>query len=241
VPDEPTLLDLFCKAGGAAAGYARVGFRVLGVDHIAQPNYPFEFHRADALDFLLAHGRDFDAIHASPPCQAYSAARTVRGRDDHPDLVGPTRDLLQRVGRPFVIENVPGAPLDPARTVLICGQSLGLRQYRHRLFETSFPCPEPPHLPHATRQTKLGRPPRDDEFLQVVGNFSGTARARRDLECWWMTRDELREAIPPRYTQHVGYYLRRHLDLLPWHQPATGPRDGDDNEIARWEREPRAT
>jgi DNA (cytosine-5)-methyltransferase 1 len=193
--------------------------------------------RADALDFVWRHGQDFDAVHASPPCQRYSAARTVRGRTNHPDLVAPTRDLLRRVGRPYVIENVLGAPLvaPPGGALLeLCGQSLGLRQYRHRLFECSFPCPAPAHRPHLTPQTKLGRPPRDDEFLQVVGNFSGTARARRDLECPWMTRDELREAIPPRYTQHVGYYLRRylrHLDLLPWHQPATGPRDGDDNEI----------
>lgn len=221
----PLLLDLFCKAGGAATGYSQAGFTVVGVDHEPQPRYPFEFHRADALDFLLAHGRDFDAIHASPPCQAYSRARTVR-QLDHPDLIGPTRDLLRRVGRPYVIENVPGAPLlDP---VTLCGYALGLRQYRHRLFETSFSATAPEHRPHDVRQTKLGRPPRDDEFLQVVGNFSGTARARRDLECPWMTRDELREAVPPRYTLWLGRQLVRLLRSL---QPATGPRDGDDNEI----------
>lgn len=208
---RPLLLDLFCKAGGAARGYADAGFHVVGVDHLPQPRYPFELLLDDALDALRAYGRDFDAVHASPPCQLYSAAQTIRGDDGHPDLIGPTRDALRRLGRPYVIENVPGAPLDVARTVVLCGYALGLRQYRHRLFETSFPVPQPRHRPHLVPQTKLGRPPRDGEFLQVVGNFSGTARARRDLECPWMTRDELREAVPPRYTRFVGGWLLRYL------------------------------
>jgi DNA (cytosine-5)-methyltransferase 1 len=213
-------------------GYARVGFTVTGVDHVPQPNYPFEFVCDDALDYAVRHGHEFDAIHASPPCQAYSVAQTIRGDNSHPDLIGPTRDVLRWLGLPYVIENVPRAPLvaPPGGSLVeLCGYALGLRQYRHRWFETSFPCPQPHHRPHDVRQTKLGRPPRDDEFLQVIGNFSGTARARRDLELPHMTRDELREAIPPRYTQHVGLHLCRRL--LALRQPATGPRDGDDNEI----------
>jgi DNA (cytosine-5)-methyltransferase 1 len=205
VTRRPLLLDLFCKAGGAAVGYARAGFRVVGVDHVPQPRYPFEFILGDALELGCVIGRDFDAIHASPPCQRYSRAQTLRGRDDHPDLIGPTRDVLRRIDRPYVIENVPGAPLlDP---IELCGYALGLRLYRHRWFETSFPAPSPWHRPHDVRQAQLGRPAASNEFLQIVGNFPDVARARRDADCRWMTRDELREAIPPAYTRYLGRWL----------------------------------
>src|SRR5512140_2399640 len=104
---KPILLDLFCGAGGAAMGYHRAGFDVVGVDIKPQPHYPFEFHQADALTFPLA---GFDAIHASPPCQAYSAMRTTwNARNDHPDLLPPTRAMLEAANIPWVIENVPGA------------------------------------------------------------------------------------------------------------------------------------
>lgn len=219
------LLDLYCKAGGAAAGYAQAGFHVVGVDHEPQPNYPFEFIQGDALRVSKSIGRDFDVIHASPPCQAYSAARTVRGARgrSHPDLVAPTRRVLLDLARPYVIENVPGAPLvapPGGSLVTLCGYALGLRQYRHRLFESSVRLVAPAHRAHDVPQTKLGRAPQPNEFLQVVGNFAGADRARRDLELPWLTRDELREAIPPRYTRHLGHQLLRFLPT------ATVSRDG---------------
>jgi len=132
---KPRMLDLFCKAGGAAMGYHQAGFEVVGVDHQPQPRFPFEFHQADALEFLAAHGSEFDAIHASPPCQRYSVAANIHGPAyQHPDLVGATRELLAATGKPFVIENVLGAPLHYA--VMICGLALGLRVKRHRYFES---------------------------------------------------------------------------------------------------------
>src|SRR5690349_21349641 len=123
---KPRLLDLFCGAGGAAKGYADAGFEVVGVDHVDQPNYPYEFHKGDALlmGAWLLHNGDFDAVHASPPCQAYTTLRTLQGGKEYPDLIAPTRDLLQKSGLPYVIENVVGAPL--VNPVQLCGSSFGL-------------------------------------------------------------------------------------------------------------------
>src|SRR5512139_314282 len=147
----PRILDLFCGAGGAAVGYHRAGFDVVGVDINPQPNYPFEFVQADALwalqqlqvgSLLDYHLSDFDAIHASPPCQRYSTATKRNGTElEHPDLIGPTRELLQATGLPYVIENVVGAPLRDS--ILLCGSWFalgadGYRLKRHRLFETSW-------------------------------------------------------------------------------------------------------
>ncbi|WP_433868446.1 DNA methylase [Saccharopolyspora sp. CA-218241] len=206
---RPVLLDLYCCAGGAARGYADAGFDVVGVDIVDQPNYPFEFHQADAIEFVTAHGGGFDAVHASPPCQRYSLAQRIRSRE-HPDLVGATRQALVTTGRPWVIENVEGAPLE--NPVLLCGAMFpGLRVYRHRLFETTFPLPVPPHPQHMARLTKMGRPPAAGEFMHVVGNFSGVQQAREAMGIDWMTRDGLREAIPPAYTHHIGGALLRAL------------------------------
>lgn len=119
---RPRLLDLFCCEGGAAVGYHRAGFDVVGVDRDGKfaKRYPFEFHQADAIEFVREHGHEFDAIHASPPCQAYSGTQKIQN-NDHPDLIGPTRDALEATGVPYVIENVPGAPLlDPAATFMRC-------------------------------------------------------------------------------------------------------------------------
>jgi DNA (cytosine-5)-methyltransferase 1 len=134
------LLDLFCGAGGAAMGYHRAGFDVVGVDHRPQPNYPFEFIETDALTFLREGGPIrgwFDAIHASPPCQAYSAGARMRNgyAKDHPRLIEPLRELLIQTGLPYVIENVPEAPLrSPMR---LCGSQFGLDVRRHRAFESN--------------------------------------------------------------------------------------------------------
>src|SRR5262245_32328515 len=138
---RPRLLDLFCGAGGAAVGYDRAGFQVVGVDIAPQPNYPFTFGEADALEYLKwivlpsLGARKFAAIHASPPCQRWSTK--TRNPERHPDLIEPVRVLLESTGLPYVIENVPDAPLrDP---VQLCGSSFGLGVQRHRSFETNFP------------------------------------------------------------------------------------------------------
>lgn len=211
---RPRLLDLFCGAGGCAKGYQRAGFTVVGVDHRPQPHYCGDaFVRADALEFLEQQGAAFDAIHASPPCQAYSAStRGLRSRGRaYPDLIGPLRATLQGLGRPYVIENVVGAPLrDP---VLLCGSMFGLGTYRHRLFEASFPVEPPPHYWHA-----------DGERMYVVGHFSDVPAARRAMGIEWMVRDELAQAIPPAYTEWLGRALR---DLVVFGEAGYSNRDGE--------------
>lgn len=207
---RPRLLDLFCCAGGAGMGYALAGFDVVGVDINPQPNYPFEFWQGDALEFVREHGHEFDAIHASPPCQAYSETRKIRS-NDHPELIPPTRAALHRLGLLWVIENVPGSPLiDP---VELCGAMFGLRTYRHRLFETNFPVTVPPHPAHDAPQAKMGRPPKDGDFIHVVGNFSGVEYAKAAMGIDWMNRNEMAQAIPPAYTEYLGWQLRAALML----------------------------
>lgn len=148
---RPLLLDLFCGAGGAAMGYHRAGFDVIGVDLNPQPRYPFEFHQCDALEWLSYEQNEFDAIHASPPCQRYTALAKGNNAnvDDYPDLIAPTRELLQETGLPYVIENVPSAPL--RYPITLCGEMFGLSVIRHRLFESNLPLLMCPHRPHRGR------------------------------------------------------------------------------------------
>lgn len=223
---RPRLLDLFSGAGGAARGYQEAGFYVVGVDVVDQPNYcGEEFVQADALDFLrqaiedgVVLGEPAHAIHASPPCPRYSAgSKNWNGRpDDHPDLIDPVRELLRASGLPYVIENVPGAPL--RNPTMLCGSSFGLRVRRHRLFETSFPIMAPP-CAHYWQQSnphrlRAGYEPPDNSIVPVYGGGQAgfdveTCRAAMDID--WMTTDELNDAIPPAYTKFVGEQLLTHL------------------------------
>lgn len=133
---KKVLLDTYCGAGGCSVGYARAGFHVVGVDAKPQPNYPYEFHQSDAIEFIHKHGHEFDVIHASPPCQKYSVAgkacQKVLGKE-YPDLVDPTRQAILTVDRPYIIENVPGAPL--RKDVVLYGHAFGLKVLRQRWFE----------------------------------------------------------------------------------------------------------
>jgi DNA (cytosine-5)-methyltransferase 1 len=143
------LLDLFCGAGGAAMGYYRAGFEdITGVDNKPQPNYPFEFILGDALEYVIDHGAEFDVIHASPPCQAYSITKSLPWVDDYPELIEPLRNLLKETDKPYVIENVLGAPL--INPLELCGSMFGLPLIRHRLFECNPPIWFPPQ-PHACK------------------------------------------------------------------------------------------
>ena len=203
---RPLLLDLFCGAGGAAMGYHRAGFEVWGVDIAPQPNYPFKFFKWDALEVLryfVLEGR-IDAIHASPPCQAYTEAQKIQGRE-HPDYVAGVRDYLEGIGLPYVIENVPGSPL--RNPVLLDGTMFPeLHTKRPRLFETNWPL-EAPFFRFKVPQPKMGRKPKPHEWIQVVGHFSDVEEGRRAMGIDWMTQHELAEAIPPAYTEFIGKQL----------------------------------
>lgn len=185
------LLDLFCCAGGAAVGYHRAGFDVVGVDIEPQPNYPFEFVRRDAIEALNDWdfiGR-FDAFHASPPCQSYLNLGKVNealGRDyEHPDLVAETRAHLRGLAKPYVIENVENAPLvDPVR---LCGSSFGLPLRRHRLFESNVPLVVPPcnHRWQKVKRYWTGWRPNGETVKATVVQIYGNAGAARSGRRRW--------------------------------------------------------
>ena len=228
----PTILDLFCGAGGVSCGYTQAGFRCVGVDINPQKNYPYEFHQADALEYLREHGHEFDAIHASPPCQKFTALRTMPNAKEHISLVEPVRELLIKSGKQYVIENVPGAPL--INPVVLCGTMFNLgcadgELRRHRLFECSFYVLAP-ECKHGSIRPQVigvyggggvhgGRPPRKrPTTVGVWGNAGGfsyrdgsqqysTIERREAMGIDWMTGNELSQAIPPAYTRFIGEYL----------------------------------
>lgn len=203
----PKLLDLYCGAGGATRGYQQAGFHVTGVDIAAQPNYCGDvFIMGDAVEYARHYGANFDVIHASPPCQAFSLTHRINDLV-YPDLIAPTREVLNYTGRPWVMENVVGAPL--LTPTLLCGAMFGLRTYRHRLFEpgNGVHLAARAHPVHVAPQAKMGRPVGDGEFIHVVGHFSDVNMARRVMELPHANRDELSEAIPAAYTRHVGESL----------------------------------
>lgn len=185
-------------------GYYRAGFEVVGVDIAQQPRYPFEFIQADAMEFPL---EGFDALHASPPCQAYSQAQRLRGRE-HPDLVSATRERLAATGRPYVVENVVGAPLrDP---LMLCGTGFALPMKRHRLFESNVWMMAPP-----CAHGRLERFRHRGEWIRSIAPFGHEfpADVSRDvMGIDWMTRDEISQAIPPAYCQHIGDYLMQEVN-----------------------------
>jgi DNA (cytosine-5)-methyltransferase 1 len=204
------VLDLFCGAGGASAGYHTAGFDVEGVDIAPQPDYPYPFTRADALTAAVS---GFDIVHASPPCQRYSAATPAGRRTEHPDLVPAVRAKLAAAiaapGGPwaYVIENVPGAPMH--HPVVVCGDSLRLGVRRHRLFESNLSLAgtgchhdrTAPPVPVYGSYGQRGRARRNT----VDGQTSPpTDAARAAMGIDWMPWPALTQAIPPAYTFWLG-------------------------------------
>ena len=224
---RPKLIDAFCGAGGVARGFHDAGFDVIGVDINPQPNYPYRFIRGDALELLADLGfmAQFDAAHASPPCQAKTAYRR-KGHGvgaGYPDLIDETRELLEATGLPYVIENVEGFRDKLRNPVRLCGSSFGLDVRRHRLFETNWPllgvpCDhswQTPRFPAATN-----REPNSRRTVEVGVWRIPLETQRRAMGIEWMTLPELSEAIPPAYTAHIGRQLLRQVHREPLEQAA---------------------
>lgn len=196
---KPRLLDLFCGAGGAAMGYHRAGFEVVGVDIKPQPHFPFEFHLGDALTYPLD---GFDAYHASPPCQAFS---TIAKQ------ISQIRQRLIQIDKPFVIENVKGAPL--ITPIQLCGSWFHLDFHRHRLFESNIammgtPCSHYWQKPRFRTYDKR----RNGKLSTVVPVYGHNYQHKMELAkvamgIDWMEDFELNEAIPPAYTEFIGKFL----------------------------------
>lgn len=191
------VLDLYCGVGGASAGYAQAGHDVTGVDISRQPNYPYRLIRADAISYAARHGESYDVIHASPPCQAYTALTGGRpNRDRYPDLIPGTRGVLNLIGTPWIMENVPGAIM--RRDLVLCGSYFQLQVIRHRYFEMSgLQVIQPQHVDHP------------DDYISVYGSGGGY---KGSLDDWRnamqlhhaVTRRELANALPPAYTRYIA-------------------------------------
>jgi DNA (cytosine-5)-methyltransferase 1 len=222
---RPVLLDLFCGAGGASRGYTDAGFLTIGVDIEPQPNYPYEFVQADALDVLAGlldgHLMDglperIDAIHASPPCQDWSALHRNYGAPEHGTgyLLHATLEALRQQDRPWVVENVVGAPLPTA--FVLCGASFGLGASgldlnRHRQFETSFGMLAPPCMHRRGQTIGVYGNGTNSWHRQKLGRNLTVAEMREAMGIDWTTREELTQAIPPAYTRFIGEQLLAHL------------------------------
>lgn len=224
---KPRLLDLFCCAGGAGMGYARAGFEVTGVDIVRHKRNPHPVIEQDAIKLDPAWiAENFDAVHASPPCQFYSALRNApNARNDHWRSIPPTRDLLEATGLPYVIENVEDAAWDMRSPLTLCGTIFGLgaqghELQRHRLFEASFTVAAPlcrhsggpvigVYGGHARNRSSKhgGRQSRD----QWIGGHRAAASEAMGID--WMTLAEMSEAIPPAYTEHLGRQLLAAITL----------------------------
>lgn len=233
---KPRLLDLFCCAGGAGEGYAQAGFEVVGVDVRPQPRYPFEFVQADVLGLDPEWVASFDAIHASPPCQAHTSLKTMHNAKEHPNLIPQTRAMLQASGLPYIIENVEGARDHLIAPVMLCGTMFGLgiedaELRRHRLFECSFFALTPEcnhggrdvvgvyggHVRNRRRARTIGiygEGCRDSrrKFDKGVPDFS-VEQGRAAMGAEWMTVAELSQAIPPAYTKFLGHQLMAHVQV----------------------------
>jgi DNA (cytosine-5)-methyltransferase 1 len=192
-------LDLFCGAGGASRGLADAGCDVRGVDLHKMPNYPYEFEQADVLSLSIEYLKQFDFIWASPPCQRFSTMTARWGQQDaHPDLIEPVRAMLIASGKPYVIENVPGAPL--RSPTVLCGSMFGLKLRRHRAFETSFPCPAPPPHDHSYPVIGVYGNPGGSSKRDGI-KFGSTADWKEAMGIDWMTSAQMSEAIPPVYSK----------------------------------------
>lgn len=211
---RPLLLDLFCGEGGAAMGYRRAGFEIVGVDIAKMPRYPYEFIRAD-IRKLGINLNVYDAIHASPPCKAHTPLRALWNHE-HESLLPHTRELLSGFNGPWVIENVPGSWL--TGSVTICGASLNCaierphKYYlrRHRLFAANFSIEVPPCKCAHYRN-------RGYKCLGVYGHGTHApgdtiVLRRRIMGIPHASSAEISQAIPPKYTALVGHQMRKLFD-----------------------------
>jgi DNA (cytosine-5)-methyltransferase 1 len=218
------ILDLYCCAGGASVGYNQAGFEVVGVDKDEQKEYPFEFIQGDAIEICKKIGHKFDAIHASPPCQHFTKYNNCRKdlKSKYEDLIEPTRQVLIDSGKPYIIENVVGAPLiDP---FTLCGSMFGLDVRRHRLFESNvaifnLQCNhkvwQPNRFPGG-RSRERGHARVKCRATVEIGRWNIPLKTQQEaMGIDWITNlRKLSESIPPAYTKFIGWQIINYLDSL---------------------------
>lgn len=213
----PVVLDLFCGGGGAGMGYKRAGFEVIGVDSNEDCGKYFAkvgtFYHDTWKAGLEKYGEQADFIHASPPCQGYSLLTSWSRADrvdSHPRLIEPVRAALEQSGKPWIIENVPGAPL--LNPITLCAWTFNYEHYRHRLFEPGggLKLTEPTHRKHEVLGRQTGHR-TFGAFHSVAGNYDSTKLAKEVMGIDWMRGRALSESIPPYFTHFLGMQMRSHL------------------------------
>ena len=207
------ILDLYAGGGGASKGYydgfTAMGFKpfIVGVDIVNQPRYPFNFHQADAIEFLNSYGTDYDFISASPPCQSHTSLKHITGKQ-YQCFISRTRDALKALQVPYVIENVVGSPL--INPVVLCGLMFGLPMHLHRLFECSHRVAVLKHPKTTLKAQELGRPPEEGKLLaRPAGRFSGVDIYREVMGVHWMNQGEIAQCIPPVFTSYIAQQYSR--------------------------------
>jgi DNA (cytosine-5)-methyltransferase 1 len=207
------VLDLYCGAGGAAMGLHQVwpDAEIIGIDIIDQPHYPFKFYRGDVKTFGFEYSKH-DFVWASPVCKRYTCMSNCREgyADFHPNDIGFIRALLKHDGKPFVIENVMGAPL--INPIMLCGRMFNLDLYRHRLFEANFPLVAPSHPKHNISASRAGHW-KPGTVMSVAGNFAPVEEGRRAMGITWMTRNELAQAVPPAYSRYIALQYTKGISI----------------------------
>jgi len=235
VTERPRILDACCCGGGATRGYQLAGFHVTGIDINPQPNYcGDQFIQGDAIAYIREHGHEYDAVVGSPPCQKYTLLNAYNHKT-YPDLIAPMREAMRATGRPYIIENVEAAASELIDPIMLCGPMFGLKIYRHRLFEASFPILAPyecdnrrdgHHKWLCTRNGYL--PTLERPFMSIHGGKHSRAWQRKaceimgtpwlavprnaDVERTKLGIREVCESIPPAYTKRIGDDLRRYLE-----------------------------
>jgi DNA (cytosine-5)-methyltransferase 1 len=211
------LLDLFCGEGGGALGYYLAGFtKIVGVDHKPMPRYPYKLVKDDAIMFLRENWAEFDAIHASPPCQGYSENLKHLAKPAK-KLIEPLREVLENITIPWVIENVEGAPLETEDTLfgghgtMLCGTMFGLKIWRHRLFESSVRLESPGPCLHILAPLNPHREESRQRMRKEFGQVDLEKVWRAEAGVPWMSKEGGRQAIPPVYTKWIGTQLLRSL------------------------------
>lgn len=209
---KPHILDLFCAAGGAAMGYHQSGFEIIGCDNKPQPNYPFKFFKGDWQQALQKYSAWADAIHASPPCQEYSVTRSLHS-NTHDALIEPVRQALQATGKPYIIENVPPAPLRNA--IILDGPMFNLKVIKKRKFESNVLLLKPGNGAIHGKVIEYAKQRLNPDYYYYItaGHMPGTVKQWSDALgiSWMKNKSELAQAIPPSYTHFLGNQLQQFI------------------------------
>lgn len=218
------LLDLFCCCGGVSKGFNNIGFECIGVDITDDHKYPFDFIHSDVFKLPMSFFEKFDVIHASPPCQAYILANKKK-ETKHPKLIEQTRNLLEKTGKPYIIENVIGSPL--RKDIILCGEMFDLKVIRHRLFEINgFTVLQPKHEKHKNSVMNgtaiaiwsggikpgfYGDKEKQKQYIQKrkqLGLKTGVEDWQKAMDIDWVNdKKHLSQMIPPKYTEYIGKFL----------------------------------